>query len=243
MTIPGLCTETKSAIAVDYLERHPQAAAVAFDILSPDRAQPVRREARRSVAMFIGCGHVLRLSVVKELGGYAEFPGSYGVEEKDLCLRLIDAGYQIVKFDGVHVWHDKSQMARDVPRQHASGVCNDLALTLRRVPLGLVFPLIAWKASRHLSFALTHGLLRPCLQGFQAFAFAAAYLMARGASSAALSSIAQETCSRDRRGIQRVNLKSDRSLSLNMFAEAILMRIPRGAIESGAWLLVYRLAE
>jgi hypothetical protein len=123
--------------------------------------------------MFIGCGHVLRLSTVKDLGGYAEFPGEYGVEEKDLCLRLIDAGYEIVKLDGVHVWHDKSSLARDISRQHRSGVCNDLTLTLRRVPLVFLLPAFAWKVPNHIAFALKKGLLRPCLQGFQDFVFAA----------------------------------------------------------------------
>jgi len=162
------------AIAVDFLDRHPNVAAVAFDILSPDRPQQVPRGARRSVAMFIGCGHILRLSTVKKLGGYTEFPGMYGAEEKDLCLRLIDAGYQIVKFDGVHVWHDKSSLARDIPRQHRSGVCNDLTLTLRRVPLAFLLPALAWKVPSHIAFALRTGLLRPCLRGFRDFVFAAA---------------------------------------------------------------------
>jgi glycosyltransferase involved in cell wall biosynthesis len=162
------------AIAVEFLERHPEVAAVAFDILSPDFPQPVSRSSRHSVATFIGCGHVLRLSAVKQLGGYAEFPGTYGAEEKDFCLRLIDAGYLIVKFDGVHVWHDKTLLARDIPRQHCSGVCNDLALTLRRVPCSVVLPILGWKMSSHIAFAARNGLLRPCLQGFRNFAWAAA---------------------------------------------------------------------
>jgi GT2 family glycosyltransferase len=162
------------AIAVDFLERHPQVAAVALDILSPDHPNQISRGAERSVALFIGCGHLLRLSVVKELGGYAEFPGAYGVEEKDFCLRLIDAGYQIVKLDGVHVWHDKSLRARDIPRQHCSGVCNDLALTLRRVPIVILLPVLVGKVSGHISFAVRAGLLRPCLEGLRNFIFAAA---------------------------------------------------------------------
>jgi GT2 family glycosyltransferase len=178
------------AVAVDYLERHPKVAAVAFDILSPDRPQPMSRGARRSVAMFNGCGHVLRLSAVKELGGYAEFPGTYGVEEKDLCLRLIDSGYQIVKFDGVHVWHDKSSLARDISCQHRSGVCNDLTLTLRRVPLAFVIPVLAWKVPSHVAFALRTGLLRPCLKGFRDFVFAAAEVW-RGRRPVRLSSMAR----------------------------------------------------
>jgi GT2 family glycosyltransferase len=162
------------AIAVDFLERHRQVAAVAFDILSPDRSNQISRGAQRLVATFIGCGHLLRLSVVKELGGYAEFPGAYGVEEKDLCLRLIDAGYQIVKLDGVHVWHDKSGLARDIRRQHCSGVCNDLAFTLRRVPIVILLPVLAWKVSSHMTFSVKAGLVRPCLEGLRNFIFAAA---------------------------------------------------------------------
>src|SRR4029079_8717640 len=81
------------ALAVDYLESHPKVAAVAFDILSPDRPDANGRGKKTLVALFIGCGHVFRLSLVKRLGGYGQFPGSYGVEEADLCLRLIDAGY------------------------------------------------------------------------------------------------------------------------------------------------------
>jgi glycosyltransferase involved in cell wall biosynthesis len=162
------------AIAVDFLDRHPKVAAVAFDILSPDHPQQTSRGARRLVAMFIGCGHVLRLSAVKELGGYTEFPGTYGAEEKDLCLRLIDSGYEIVKLDGVHVWHDKSVLVRDIPRQHCSGVCNDLTLALRRVPIVVLLPVLAWKVSSHIAFAVRTGLLLPCLQGFRNFMFAAA---------------------------------------------------------------------
>ena len=92
------------ATAVDLLQRNPKVAAVAFDIISPDRPHEVVRGAPRSAAMFIGCGHVLRLSAIRELGGYSEFSHSYGVEEKDLCLRLIDAGYETVQLEGVHVW-------------------------------------------------------------------------------------------------------------------------------------------
>ena len=123
--------------------------------------------------MFIGCGHVLRLSVVKDLGGYAEFPGAYGAEEKDFCLRLIDAGYGIIRLDGVHVWHDKASLARELSKQHRSGVCNDLALALRRVPVGLVILVIALKITKHLVFAIRGGLLRACLQGIRDFTFAA----------------------------------------------------------------------
>ncbi len=158
------------ALAVAYMERHPQTAALAFDILSPDRPHPVAREEPSPAAIFIGCGHLLRLSAVRDVGVYETTPGSYGGEEKDLCLRLMDAGHNIVMMRGVHVWHDKTMLARDVDAQHRSGVCNDLVLTLRRAP-AVVLPLaLLTKAFRHLVHASKHKLLRPCLEGFALFA-------------------------------------------------------------------------
>jgi GT2 family glycosyltransferase len=158
------------ALAVNYLEENKSSvAAVAFDILSPDRPRPIARGNPQPTATFIGCGHVVRLAAVREVGDYAASPGSYGGEEKDLCLRLLDAGYSIVKLPGVHVWHDKTSVARAAPQQHRSGVCNDLAMTLRRVPGMLLPAALAAKVYRHFRFSWQNGLTRPCLEGFALF--------------------------------------------------------------------------
>ncbi|WP_409214340.1 glycosyltransferase family 2 protein [Prosthecobacter sp.] len=161
--------EDEIALAVDYLESHPEAAAVAYDILSPDRPQPVQRGVPCQTAMFIGCGHVLKLSALRAVGLYEKTPGSYGGEEKDLCLRLLDAGSQVVAMPGVHVWHDKSAVARDVAFQHCSGVCNDLVMALRRSPLTYLLAALLSKTARHLFYSWRQGLVRPCLQGFGMF--------------------------------------------------------------------------
>ena len=158
------------ALAVDVLERDPKIAAVAFDILSPDHSNSVSRNPFHLTSMFIGCGHVLRLSAVRAVGAYERVPGNYGGEEKDLCLRLMDAGYQVVRLPGVHVWHDKTSASRDLPAQHRSGVCNDLVMTLRRTPAGLLPVALAAKLYRHSIFSVRNGLMRPCLQGFKLFA-------------------------------------------------------------------------
>jgi GT2 family glycosyltransferase len=157
------------AVAIAFLERHPKVAALAFDILSPDRPGRKPRGAPSPTSLFIGCGHVLRLSVVKELGGYVEFPGAYGGEEKDLCLRAIDAGYQIVKIEGLHVWHDKTMRARDLAEQCRSVVCNDFVIVWRRAPLILLVPMLAWKLARHLLFAIRFNLLGASMRGIGDF--------------------------------------------------------------------------
>jgi glycosyltransferase involved in cell wall biosynthesis len=158
------------SLAIVVLEERPGVAAVAFDILSPDRPDQTPRGEPRATAMFIGCGHVVRLSAIRSVGGYESTPGDYGGEEKDLCLRLLDAGHEIVLLPGVHVWHDKSLIGRVIPEQHRSGVCNDLVMTIRRTPRTLLPFALMSKIWRHFAFASMHGLIQPCLAGFYLFA-------------------------------------------------------------------------
>lgn len=157
------------AMALRHLTEHPSVAAVAFDILAPDQPATRERGAAHPVEMFIGCGHVLRLAAVREVGAYEPTPGGYGGEEKDLCLRLMDAGYAIVRLPGVHVWHDKTPVARELAHQHRSLVCNDLVMALRRTPLPVLpFALLA-KFFRHLRFACRAGLVGSCCAGIWLF--------------------------------------------------------------------------
>lgn len=158
------------ALAVELLENKPAVAAVAFDILSHDKPQLADRREGRQVAMFIGCGHVIRLSAIRVVGGYEATPGPYGSEEKDLCLRLMDAGYEIVRLPGVHVWHEKTGIARVISEQHTSGVCNDLALALRRTPASLLPLALLVKVYKQVKFSWRSGLTRPCIRGLMLFA-------------------------------------------------------------------------
>lgn len=157
------------AVAIQIFQSRPEVAAVAFDVASPDRPDVRSRSDPRPVAMFFGCGHVLRLDAVRSVGFYEKVPGNYGGEEKDLCLRLIDAGYEIMFTPGVHIWHDKTLLARDVPAQHRSGVCNDLVMTLRRTPIVLLPLALASKLYRHFVVSWRHGLLGPFFEGLRLF--------------------------------------------------------------------------
>lgn len=161
--------EDEIATAVEYLEKNPHVAAVAFDILSPDRSHAGKRATPYPVASFIGCGHILRMSAVRDAGFYASSPGAYGSEEKDLCLRLLDRDWEVHFLPGVHIWHDKTVLARDQPAQHRSGVCNDLVFALRRCPFPLIVVVFPVKLLNHVRFAYRHGLLRPCLAGIRLF--------------------------------------------------------------------------
>jgi glycosyltransferase involved in cell wall biosynthesis len=157
------------ALACERMNADEQVGAIAFDILSPDRPTVRQRSEITAVPTFVGCGHMVRLTAAREVGLYETNPGNYGVEEKDLCLRLLDAGYKIIKLFGVHVWHDKTKIGRTFPSQYASGVCNDLVLTYRRTPLFLLpFALVA-KFFQHVVAASRRDLTKSCWQGFRLF--------------------------------------------------------------------------
>jgi GT2 family glycosyltransferase len=164
------CAGNEIATAVRYLEANHKMAAVAFDILSPDRPKETPPGAPILTNTFFGCGHIVRLSHAEAVGFYSPNPGEYGGEEKDLCIRLLNAGYEICLLPGVHVWHDKTFLTRDLAAQHRSGVCNDLVFAIRRCPM----PDLLWnfpgKLFNHIRFALRKRLLNPFLQGLLLFA-------------------------------------------------------------------------
>ncbi|SJZ98977.1 Glycosyltransferase, GT2 family [Sediminibacterium ginsengisoli] len=159
--------------AVQYMDRNEDVAALAFDILSPDDHNRVQKEnIITETNNYIGCGHLLRIRPVLEAGGYFTTPGYYGSEEKDLCIRLMNNGYKIMKSSGWQVWHDKTSISRNIKAQHESGVCNDLVFMWRRTPLLLLLPALFSKFYKHLAFSATYEnekLLLPCLNGMKRF--------------------------------------------------------------------------
>lgn len=159
-------------IALGQFRNDEKIAAIAFDILSPDKPDGNKRTKPIETNLFIGCGHILRLSAVKEVGYYDENPGKYGGEEKELAIKLIDAGYKIIKLPGVHVWHDKTNIARDNLFQYQSGVCNDLVFAYRKTPtVALPFALIS-KVLKNMRFSIAYnkkGYLKAYLRGIKDF--------------------------------------------------------------------------
>lgn len=157
------------SIAVQHMAMNPKVAAGAFDILSSDRAEATPRSDPRPTHVFTGCGHILRTSAVRECGLYVPSPGQYGSEEMDLCIRLLDRNWEIHFLPGVHIWHDKTTVARDSAAQHRSGVCNDLAFAARRCPFPLVLGIMPVKLINHIRFSARKHLLKSCLAGFGLF--------------------------------------------------------------------------
>jgi GT2 family glycosyltransferase len=142
------------ARAIDVLARDPRVAAVAFAQAErdgrpwPERMQPGRgREAAR-VPSFIGFAHLLRRSVFLAAGGYRDEFVCYG-EEKDYCLRLLDAGHTVVYLPDALVGHIVDVGGRDQRRYVRYAIRNDLLMSLYNEPWPLVAIGIPVRLLRH----------------------------------------------------------------------------------------------
>lgn len=132
-------------------------AAIGFDMLDRQNNTPKTLVPYASLTnSFIGCGHIVLCRAAQQVGLYTLSPGYYGSEEKDLCLRLIDQEYLILKYNMKYVWHDKTNIERNLYLQHRSGVCNDLVFAYRRTPTLYLIPAIISKIIKQLLFAFSY---------------------------------------------------------------------------------------
>jgi GT2 family glycosyltransferase len=132
---------SRSAIdrACGVMSGDPRVAAVAFAQAEqdgrpwPEPMQPGRGAAAACVPSFIGFAHLLRRSVFIELGGYRADFVFYG-EEKDYCLRLLEAGYHVVYLPDARIAHVVDNGGRDQRRYVRYAIRNDCLASLYNEP-------------------------------------------------------------------------------------------------------------
>lgn len=108
---------------VDYMDAHAAVGALAVRSVNPqdhlikielpyaDKAYAARLVEPTPAPHYIGVAHMLRASVLEEVGAYpARF--FYAMEEMDLSLRLLDRGIGIVFMPSVTVVHHQSGRGR-----------------------------------------------------------------------------------------------------------------------------------
>jgi GT2 family glycosyltransferase len=142
-------TRVLSAASVErglaVLEGDAAVAAVAFAQAEADgrpwpiAMQPSAADFACVIPSFIGFAHLLRRDVFLALGGYREDFVYYG-EEKDYCLRLIDAGHRTVYLPDALVSHIPDAAGRSRTRYLRFVSRNDCLNALYNDP----FPRVLW---------------------------------------------------------------------------------------------------
>ena len=137
---------------------YPDCGVLACNIASPSdlAGQIPQNAAPPEVALFIGCGHVLKAEVARKVGSYPSFLSGYGAEEILLSLRILNAGYRIILVPPLRVYHAEEQSQRPVIERRAASLVNEIAIVLSCYPLWLIIPGIGKKLLSHGLFNLKH---------------------------------------------------------------------------------------
>ena len=120
----------------------------------PTAMQPARVDWRCQVPAYIGFAHLLRRSTFLDLGGYREALHFYG-EEKDFCIRALEAGRSVVYLPDARVAHVPDRGGRSASRYLRHVIRNDCFYALFNEPWplpGVSVPVRLvryWRMRRH----------------------------------------------------------------------------------------------
>jgi len=96
---------------VDVFKSHPSVGVVAFKIIHPSTGYVFTNSWSPKVTGFCGCGAGIRAKVLTKSGYYSEDNFLYFIE-RDLAIRIWEAGYSTVYRDDIIVYHKQAQVSR-----------------------------------------------------------------------------------------------------------------------------------
>jgi len=129
---------------VEMFKLYPTAGAVAISFIEPSRCPlgaMTETPSGTRLRNFIGCAHAVCRQVFLEVGGYPELLVHQG-EERDFCIRLLDAGKEIVYLNHSPIVHHASPI-REVGRVNFYGYRNTILFPFMRFPIWAAIPRIA----------------------------------------------------------------------------------------------------
>ena len=144
--------------AIGLLDAHPRIGAIACAMAERDGSpwhpatQPAPVDYTCYVPTFIGFAHILRRALFVELAGYRESFHFYG-EEKDYCLRMLDAGFDIVYMPSARVVHAPDPAGRSQSKYVRYTIRNDCLFALYNEPLPLALVSVPVRLGRYLSMS------------------------------------------------------------------------------------------
>ena len=136
------------------MERDTAVAAVGFAMAGPDGVPwPSHMQASPAsqpcfIPSYIGFAHLIRRSAFLEVGGYRALFRFHG-EEKDCCLRLMDAGYDIVYLPEPPVAHMTEPTGRNIKRYLRYVIRNDCLGAMFNQPLPLALVTVPMRLARY----------------------------------------------------------------------------------------------
>lgn len=140
--------------ALQYMDARPNIGVLALNVLTgPYTSEGWKMEENKNIVGFIGCGAILRRTTYEKIGGYADWIFLY-VNEWELGLRCINAGYEVKYFSGCKVIHRTSNLHRTTKRFETLVAKHQLAIIYK------YFPEERWKYIRRVVLNNLKGVLK-----------------------------------------------------------------------------------
>ena len=121
------------------------AFAIPFEEPARKRGFPsgIPRDRAIEVKSFVGCSALFHVARLRQLGGYAGWIGGM-VEEEELAIRALAAGYRVLAVDLLRIRHEVSNTSRNLSRITERSFRNWLLLWLAHAP----WQVLPWRLAR-----------------------------------------------------------------------------------------------
>ena len=131
-----------------------------FNIKSEiDTSFPLPSPDLKETNLFQGGISLHRKSIYSEIGSYPD-DYMYGGEETYLSLRIMDAGYKIVKSGQVVLWHKKSDLARNFTKDPIQNWGNALMNAFQLFPIEYFLAYFFYFFIKYPFYAFRNGILK-----------------------------------------------------------------------------------
>ena len=143
---------------------------IGFKILVKDAVQfpTAKKEGQYLSCEFLASGFIAKKSMLLQVGGFDSFIMRAG-EERDLAIRILDAGWDILQVNDIEIFHEYSPLAREHQFIHSYAFRNELFFYLKYFP-GLRCPLFIFKCFlSHTFFCFKKLWFRAYSRGFCGF--------------------------------------------------------------------------
>lgn len=153
--------------AASVMAEYPKAAILAGQVTLRGQATPNADGLITEANCFENCAVVLRREAFLQTGRYLPLRYAYGMEEADVALQLLDAGWSILNVPALRVYHDSDQNHHASPQVNAAHITNIALLTALRYPV-FYWPLGIVQVLNRVRFAFAVGRRRGVLAGLLA---------------------------------------------------------------------------
>ncbi|NQU41023.1 MAG: glycosyltransferase family 2 protein [Lentisphaerae bacterium] len=141
---------------MQWTDRHPEYAAFTIPSWIRDETPTDVSHSITESSGFEGCSVVLRRDAVMAVSGYIPLRYAYGMEETDMALQLLDAGFALARVNSPHVRHDISPGHHAHPAVDRAWLVNTALLPFLRYPFPYIL-LLPLKVLRRMAFSLKYG--------------------------------------------------------------------------------------